>query len=72
VPYNLKLVHHLLLEVPNDLNEVRDDLPEVTCVLEMVPDEIFNLFPMHTMRPDIESLDPKADIDKMPNPPPQQ
>jgi transposase len=35
-------------------------------------EEIFSLLPMYAMRPDIESLDPKADIDKMPNPPPQQ
>jgi len=36
------------------------------------PDDIINLLPMYVIKSDIDALDPKADLDKLSQPPSQQ
>lgn len=36
------------------------------------PDDIINLLPMYVIKSDIDAIDPKADLDKLSQPPPQQ
>jgi len=64
-PHNPSDWNHNLKIPAGTLADWNDDL-------KLLPDEISNLLPMSAMKPEIDALDSKADLDKFPLPPLQQ
>jgi len=66
---NPKIPAGLLADRNHDLKSPAGTLADRNHDLKLPPHDIFNLLPMSAMKPEIESLDPKTYLDKMPKPP---